>query len=101
MIRQFYNKVELRADVIFINNVLFLTSISKHIHFDTANTVDNLKCTTLKTQLKNVVRCYAIRGFKIVIILVDPQFKALKDRNLVGVPFNVSSREEYVYNIER
>ena len=85
----------------FLNDVLFLTTISEHIHYSTANAVDNLKYLTLEYQFKNVVRSYAIRGFRIVMIMVDPQFKASKDRNLIGVPFNIASKEEHVYSIER
>ena len=50
--------------------------------------------------MKNILRLYTIREFRIVIITVDPQFKALKDGNLVGDPFNVCSREEHIYNIK-
>ena len=32
---------------------------------------------------------------------IDPQFKALKDWNLVGAPFNVHSKAEHVHMIER
>ena len=101
MIKQFFNNIVLSTDVMFLNDVLFLTTISEYIHYSTANAVDNLKCPSLEYQFKNVVRSYAIREFHIVIIMVDPQFKALKDRNLIGVPFNVASKEEHVHSIER
>ena len=35
------------------------------------------------------------------MITIDSQFKVLKDRNLVGAPFNVCSKEEYIHNIEQ
>ena len=35
------------------------------------------------------------------VIIVDTQFKALKDRNAVGVVFNVVSRGEHVSKVER
>jgi len=101
IIKQFFNNVVLSTNVMFLNDVPFLTTISEYIHYSTANAVDNLKCLLLEYQFKNVVRSYAIREFRIVMIMVDPQFKALKDRNLIGVPFNVASKEEYVHSIER
>ena len=36
-----------------------------------------------------------------IIIGVDIQFKALRNRNLVEVPFNIVSREKHVKKIER
>ena len=40
---QYYNNVELSFNVMFVNNVIFLTSISEYIHHGKVNTVDNLK----------------------------------------------------------
>ena len=84
-----------------LNDIPFLTSISEHIHYGTANTIDNLASVKIEDELKNVVCSYAVRGFRITLIIVDIQFKILKDRNAVGVTFNVVSRGEYVPKIER
>ena len=57
-----------------------------------ANAVDNLKIVILEEGLKSIVRSYIVRGFYIRIICVNKQFKLVKDRNLVGVLFNVVLR---------
>ena len=89
-IRQFQNNAELSVDVMFVNNVPFL--ISEHIHYSTVNAVDHLKYNALETQVKGVLRSYAVRCFRIIVIGVDVQFKALKGRNNCDMPFNVASR---------
>ena len=67
-IRQFYNNIELSLDVMFVNDVPFLTSISEHIHYETVGAVDNLTCPSLEPEIKKVLRLYAVRGFRYVII---------------------------------
>ena len=37
----------------------------------------------------------------VIIIEVDIQFNALKDKNLVSIQVNIVSREEYTLKIER
>ena len=79
-IKTHYGNVQLAADVAHVNEVPFLTSLSNHMHYGSANAVHNMKADALEDGLKNLVRCYAIRCFTVVVILVDMQFKSLKDR---------------------
>ena len=95
------SNVELSLDVMHVNNMPFLISLSEHLHHGAIGVIDNLCCETLNDRLKLFIRSYAIRGFRITMILVDMQCKALKDRNLIGVAFNVVSRDEHVPKIER
>ena len=64
--------------MIFVNNILFLTSLLEHIYYSTTNTVANLEAEMLEAGLKNVVRLYSMREFNVVVILVDKKFKTLK-----------------------
>ena len=89
------------ADTLNVNNVPFLTSMSNHMHHGTYNAIDNLKAISFEEVLKNVIRHYTLRGFKIVVVLVDTQLKCLKDQKKHGVPVNVGSREEHAKKIER
>ena len=84
------------VDILYVNRVPFLTSISNYIHYGSANTVDNMKADILEMGLKNLVQYYAIRGFLVVVILVDIQFKSLKDRNKVSIAINFVSKGEYI-----
>ena len=98
--QNFYNDAELPADVIFLNNVPFLRSISKYSYYRTVTSVGKFKCMLLKSQMKNVIRSYYVGGLRIVVIGMDIKFKALNDRNECGVEFNVVSREEHDPKIE-
>ena len=84
-----------------VNNTPFLISLSGHFHYGMIGAVDYLRCETLEDSLKLVVRAYAIREFRIALILVNTQFEDLKHRNLVSVAFNVVSRDGYAPKIER
>ena len=55
----------------------------------------------LEMNLKNIVRSYAASGFAIVLIEVDKQCEALKDRNKVSIVFNTVSMEQHAKKIER
>ena len=57
---QFCNNVELSVDFMLVNNVLFLTPIPEYIHYGTVSSVDNLKCHTLETQVKGILRFFCI-----------------------------------------
>ena len=50
--------------------------------------------------MKNMIRLCALRGFKVVLVLVYVQFKCLKDRNKLGFLVNVISRGEHDKQIE-
>ena len=71
VIKEYYSDVELSVDVMHLNNIPFVTSISEHIHYGTAGAIDNMTCPKLENEIKNVVRSYAVRGFRVVLILVD------------------------------
>ena len=96
MIRTYYNDAEVSSDIMHVNSVPFLTLVSEYIYYIIVNTIDNMEIDTLEFELKNVVRVYAIRGFNVVVILVDIQFKALKDHNKVGILISIASSSEYV-----
>ena len=51
--------------------------------------------------MKNVVRLHAVRGFKTSMVVVDIQFKSLKDRNLLSATVDVVSKEEHAFKVER
>ena len=84
-----------------VNDVPFLSSISNHLHYGTANTSDNIKAPTLEAGLKNIIRCYVARGFNAGVIFLKIQFKCVKDMNLLGMNVGMVSPGEYVKQIER
>ena len=88
-VRKHYNNVKISTDVMHVNDIPFLTSVSHDMHYGTSLAVDNLTAPVLERGLRNAVRKYNIRGFNVVVIILDTQFKSLKERNKVGVPINL------------
>ena len=79
-IKNHYSDVQLAANTLCLNNVPFLTSTYNHMCYGTSTAIDNLKAISLE-EVKSVIRCYALRGFKVIAVLVDAKLKCLKDRN--------------------
>ena len=71
MIRKFYNDIILGADVMHVNDMLFVSRISENINYGTIRVVNNLICPKLESELQNIVQSYAIRGFRVILISVD------------------------------
>lgn len=84
--------VELSVDMLHINNIIFLGSISKNIHYVTINTLENMKIPTMESVIERIIHSYAVQGFHIALIHVDIQFKAIKDRKKIGMAINVVSK---------
>jgi hypothetical protein len=83
-----------------VNDVPFLTSIFNNVHYGTIVAVNNMKCPILEYELRKILYSYAVRSFNIIIILVDKQFKSLKEKNKVSAPFNLVCKKEHVPIIE-
>ena len=56
----------------------------------------------LEKAIKNIVKLYVVIGFLVRFILIDLQFKAIKDcNNIDGVNINVVTSDEHVEDIAR
>ena len=96
-----YRNVELSVDVLHVNRLPFLGSLSKNIHYSTVDALDNMRTQTMENVIVQLLQSYNVRGFRVVAIHVDIQFKAISDRNKLGPSVNVVSRGEHVPEIER
>ena len=63
--------VTLSVDVMFVNKIPFLTSISRHIKFTTAETLHNRTTSQLAQSVKNLKALYTKRGFNVTTALMD------------------------------
>jgi hypothetical protein len=96
-----YRDVTLAVDVMHVNKIPFLVSISRKIDYSTAHVIHCMKIPVMDA-IKCIRRAYETRGFTIKFLLVDIQFRGIKDRNnLQGVIVNIISRDEQVEDIER
>ena len=100
-ILNYYKDVELSVDVLHVNRLPFLASVSKNIHFTTIDALDNMKTETMERVINMILRSYGIRGFRVITVHVDIQFKAISDRKTLECGVNVVSRGEHVPEIER
>ena len=65
-IKGHYGNVKIAVDCLHMNDIPLLTSVSNHANYGTSNAVDNMKADSLEKGLKNVIRCYEIKGFRLV-----------------------------------
>ena len=97
-----YQSVTLYIDVMKVNRMPFLVTISWAIKFGTTGWLKNAKSPTLLLQLEQINRIYRQRGFKIETIEADGQFEPLRDAFTgMQITLNKCSREEHVPVIER
>ena len=94
--------VTLSVDVMFVNQIPFLTSISRNLKFTTAETLNNLTTIQLVQCVTNVKALYTKRGFNVTVALMDGEFVPMRTTLLkMGVSLNTASASEHVPEIER
>ena len=74
-----YKNVTLCIDVMFVNNIKFLLTVSQHIDFVTAQYVPSKKYSGYVKPIEMICNMYAARWFMVTVILADPEFKHLED----------------------
>jgi len=101
-IYQANHMVTLCADIIFVNKIPFLTSVSRNMHFITAQKLGSRKEKNILTYLKNIINTYSCCGFKIKVALMDKEFDCLKgELSAIGMDLNPTAAAEHVTDIER
>ena len=99
---QNYQDVMLACDLMYVNKIPFLMSISRHIRFGTAQYIKNQQGTTIFNGLRAIHQIYLQRGFRIRHAFMDGQFEPLRGRLAeLGIVLNTASNDEHVPEIER
>jgi hypothetical protein len=84
-------------DIMFINNIPFLTSISRHLRFGTVEWLKGLKKDTIITEIKRLANFYKERDFTVSLVLADDQFENIRNDVLdLGISLNITGRDEHV-----
>jgi len=97
-----YGEITLEIDIMFINKIPLVMTMSCNIHFSTAELVKDMKNNTLVTSIEQVIQAYQTRGFKIKAILADGQFKHIQQIiEQKGIILNICVAKENVPEIER
>ena len=97
-----YQKVTLCIDIMYVNKVATLVSISRKIKFATIEVIPNNKSTMLLRGIKEILQIYQRHGFPVEVALMDGEFGHLRgEMASMGVMLNETSRDEHVGDIER
>jgi hypothetical protein len=97
-----YKKMVLCVNVMKVNKMPFLVTISRAIKFGTVAWLKNAKADTILKHITDVCNIYIKRGFLLEIVEVDGQFEPLPGAlSSMGVTLNRCSRKEHVPVAER
>jgi hypothetical protein len=95
-----YQNVTLCNDIMFVNKIPILLTISRGLHFGTVENLNNRQVTTVRNGLRKVLAQYKRRGFRVTAIHADPEFEPLQA--VIGqIQFNFCAQNEHVPEIER
>ena len=74
-----HRHVTLAADIMFVNKMPILVTVSRTIRFVTAERLINRKGITIATSIRSVIKLYMLRGFKIHTCLMDSEFECFRE----------------------
>ena len=98
-----YKDVTLCADLFFINNNPFLTTITKGLMYPTVELLPDRLFNTLADGIINVIGFYRSKGFNIQYVLTDGEFKAIRDVVLdeANTDLNTAAPNEHIPEVEK
>ena len=77
-ILKLHRDVVLSMDIMFVNKIPFLVTLSCNLRFSTVESLPNCQVGTVTMCLKKVIRLYHHRGFRMTSITCDPEFEVLQ-----------------------
>jgi hypothetical protein len=93
--------VTLVADVMFVNGIAFLVTMSRGIKFITAEHIPTRTAKQLSKSLKRIMQLYSRGGMVVQTILMDMEFDKTVEPLMVEVTVNTSAAREHVAKIEQ
>jgi hypothetical protein len=97
-----HRDVTICVDIMFVNKIPFLVSISHNIKFGTIETIKNRQHKTILLGIKHIKALYAQRGFRVRMAHTDNEFAAMRADLLdMKIDLNVVSKDEHVPEVER
>ena len=93
-----HHSIVLTMDLMFINKVAFLVTISRNLKFGTVEALPNRQIPTITQCLRPAITLYRHRGFEVSAILADNEFEAIHP----DFPMlNCAAGNEHVPEVER
>ena len=100
-ILKYYGEVTLCMDLMYVNKVPLLVTLSRNVKFGTVEAVADWKEATLLKCVGAVVTLYRKAGFKVTTALMDGEFMPFRGGLAeLGLTLNETSRDEHVGDIE-
>ena len=95
-------KVVLSIDIMYVNDIPFLMTISRDLQFGSAQALSDETYKSIYGALHKIIKVYLHYGFCVTHILGDGQFENLDPSKIVpGVTLNIVARSEHVPKVER
>jgi len=95
-----YRFIILLADIMFVNKIPSLLTISRHVHYVTTGKVQSTKMCHLAHEFGRIRKLYGLNGFVTKHLFVDGQFGALRPY-LPGIDINPTPANAHVSEAER
>ena len=99
-----HSTVIIYIDVVQVNGIPFLSTVSKAVKLGTCTELSNTKVPMIVAALLVVVDTYKSRGFTILAIAADYAFEAIRINEgfmATGINLNTTSQDEHEPHIER
>ena len=97
-----YQKVTLCVDIMYVNRVAMVVSISRNIKFGTIEAIPNNKSGVILKSVQAIIQIYRRNGFVVELVLMDGEFAHLRgELASMGVMLNDTSRDKHVGDVER
>ena len=105
-IRSNHNNIELTIDVMFVNKIPFVVSLTRNICFGTSQFIKRRTGGNLLKSIRKVVHLYRARGFQLKSMYMDREFECLcdllkDDSDIKAALLNTTLADEHVLEIER
>ncbi len=92
--------VWLAGDVMFVNGIAFVVTVSRGLKFITAHHLPSREAKDLADSIRETIKIYQRGGFKVQTLLMDWEFEKIRSL-LPEVLVNTTSAGEHVGEVER
>ena len=97
-----HKNVTLCFDIMFVNKIAFVITVSRNIRFGTTERVKSRKACVISAAILNTIKFYHKRGFRVKECNADGEFEVLRgDLADHGTQLNTAAEDEHVPEIER
>jgi hypothetical protein len=99
-----YRNVTLCFDIMFVNKIAFLVTVSRHIRFGTTERLLSRQAGVVAKALISVIYFYRQRGFRVKECNGDGEFAPIRGdlaEPKVNAQLNVTAEDEHVPEVER